>query len=62
MSPELKKYIELETRVQECSKAGDEFLADHIRDIMDRVWLSLSEEDHAFLDSRTDSPPETIKE
>jgi len=60
MSPELKKYIDLEARVQECSKAGDEFLADHIRDIMDRVWLSLSEADHEFLDSRIDNQPEAI--
>jgi hypothetical protein len=52
----LKLYLALESVVRECSgprEVEDQHeIVEALRDLMDRVWLKLSDEEHARLDAR----------
>lgn len=51
MSPRLAAYLNLETALLILDRNGDETIADELRDTMDTVWHSLSDNDRSFLNS-----------
>jgi hypothetical protein len=59
MSMRLDAYLTLE-RVMVALDAAVDPLADTLRDMMDPLWLSLTDEEHQFLDARALSSPATL--
>lgn len=55
MSPRLRAYLSLEREMLEL-EAIDDDAADLLRDAMDPMWYSLTDEDHAWLDARPIGP------
>ena len=53
--PRLRAYLALERAMVDLDDAGDP-VGDRLRDRMDPIWLELSEEDRAALDSRIGNP------
>ena len=53
--PRLRAYLALERAMVDLDDAGDP-IGDELRDRMDPIWLKLSEQDQAALDSRTGHP------
>ena len=51
LSDSLYLYLRLERLMMDLDDRGNP-LADRIRDLMDPLWYSLSDDDHKFLDSR----------
>jgi hypothetical protein len=51
MNNNLDLYLRLERIIIELDGQNDPF-ADQIRDLMDPLWYTLSDEDHQFLDNR----------
>ena len=51
ISKQLDLYLRLERIMIELDD-GNDLLADRMRDLMDPIWYSLSDEDHQFLDNR----------
>jgi hypothetical protein len=49
--PRLRAYLALERAMVDLDDVGDP-VGDELRDRMDAIWLKLSPEDHAALDSR----------
>ena len=52
MTPRLRKYLELERLMLILEEEGDRG-ADALRDLMDPIWYSLSDEERRILDQRT---------
>lgn len=52
MTPQMRKYLELERRMLRLEAVGDED-ADKIRDLLDPIWYSLTEFERKMLDERT---------
>jgi len=52
MTPRLRKYLELERLMLILEDEGDRG-ADALRDLMDPLWYSLSDEERRLLDQRT---------
>lgn len=50
--PRLRAYLALERAMVDLDDAGDA-VADELRDRMDPIWLSLTEEEHRALDNRS---------
>jgi hypothetical protein len=50
-SARLAAYLTLERAMLALDAAGDPF-ADRLRDVMDPLWYSLTDEEHALLDAR----------
>ena len=55
MSPELRRYLDLEQAMVELDAHGNPE-ADQIRDLMDGVWRDLSVDDRAWIKDRTLQP------
>lgn len=51
LSNRLDLYLKLERIMIDLDDRGEPF-ADQVRDLMDPLWYSLSEEEHEFLDGR----------
>ena len=51
LSNRMHLYLRLERLMIDLDDQGDP-LAEKVRDLMDPIWYSLSEQDHEFLDSR----------
>lgn len=51
LSSQLDLYLKLERIMIDLDDRGEPF-ADQVRDLMDPLWYSLSEEEHEFLDGR----------
>ncbi len=51
LSEKMHLYLRLERLMIDLDDQGDS-LAERVRDLMDPVWFSLSEEEHKFLDGR----------
>ena len=51
MTPQLRKYLELERRMLRLEAEGED--ADEIRDLLDPIWYSLSDLERKSLDDRT---------
>ena len=51
LSNQLDLYLKLERIMIDLDDRGEPF-ADQVRDLMDPLWYSLSEEEHEFLDGR----------
>jgi len=51
LSEKMHLYLRLERLMIDLDDQGDAF-AEKVRDLMDPLWLSLSKEEHEFLDSR----------
>lgn len=52
MTPRLRKYLELERLMLVLDEEGDR-AADVLRDAMDPIWYSLSNDERRILDART---------
>ena len=55
MSPELRRYLDLERAMIALDEVGDP-RADTLRDAMDPLWYALLEEEQAWLNHRHDAP------
>ncbi len=53
--PRLRAYLALERAMVDLDDAGDP-VGDELRDRMDPIWLTLSQEDLDALDARTGDP------
>ena len=52
LTPTLRTYLELERLMLILDEEGTSAVADSLRDIMDPLWYSMTEEDRRFLDDR----------
>lgn len=55
MSPELRRYLDLEQAMEILDTHGNPE-ADHVRDIMDLAWRDLSPADRVWINARTLPP------
>ncbi len=55
MSPELRRYLELERAMLALDEVRDP-RADTLRDAMDPLWFDLSDEEQGWLNSRQEVP------
>ncbi|MGH7434305.1 MAG: hypothetical protein ACRENE_01360 [Polyangiaceae bacterium] len=55
MSLRLDAYLELERAMMALDDADDP-MADRLRDALDPIWYSLTDEEHAFLNRRSIAP------
>lgn len=61
MTPRLRKYLELERLMLVLDEEGDRG-ADALRDVMDPIWYSLSDEERRILDERAIGRIKSIEE
>jgi len=61
MTPRLRRYLELERLMLILDEEGDRG-ADALRDLMDPIWYSLSEEERRILDERTIGRIKSVEE
>jgi len=61
MTPRLRKYLELERLMLILDEEGDRG-ADALRDAMDPIWYSLSDEERRILDERTIGRIKSVEE
>lgn len=61
MTPRLRKYLELERLMLILDEEGDRS-ADALRDAMDPIWYSLSDEERRILDERTIGRIKSVEE
>lgn len=52
MSRPMEEYLELERAMSAADDAGNEVLADALRERLDTIWLSLTDAEHETLDAR----------
>ncbi len=60
MTSRLRQYLELERLMTVLDEDGDPG-ADAVRDAMDPIWYSLSDEERRFLDERTIGRIESVE-
>lgn len=61
MTPRLRKYLELERLMLILDDEGDRG-ADALRDVMDPIWYSLSDEERRVLDERAVGRIKSVEE
>lgn len=61
MTPQLRKYLELERLMLILDEEGDRG-ADALRNAMDPIWYSLSDEERRILDERTIGRIKSVEE
>ena len=62
MTPRLRTYVELERLMLILDEDGNPVAADALRDAMDPLWYSLSDEERRVLDDRTIGRIRSIEE
>jgi len=61
MTPQLRKYLELERLMLVLDADGDP-TAETLRDAMDPIWYAMTDEERRFLDQRTISRIKSLEE